>query len=600
MLWDRKKISILLLMCLTIAFMHARNYTGRLYVEVKMKELYRNGSLERKHEINRNAPSMESQLVYLYFEKKPNDTFLSGLKKADVEVFENSWRPPNARHPWGYYTARIPAALSMLKQLDAFPQIREIRTAEGQNQLYNDRGRLETGAEILQGDSWGLDGESVRIGIIDSGFEVASLDLNQPEAGIDYSAYPDSDYTISNANTGTGHGTHVAGSILGLGVNSNSVWRGMAPGAEWCAYKVMTDYTHLITDAALNQSYWTAWYRHNCDMLNVSIGGWDNYHDGSGALEQVIDQISEDGCVVFQSAGNEGNDDRHAMGTLAGGSSEFVAINIPDTTSNRGTYLINLVWYDSPDTTIQRPMTLSFYNEEMEPINQIWQDIDDMTQSPRGTQSRWGSVIRNGDNPFFVKVENQSGVTMDYHLFSMSSGAKFVEPDTSCTISSPAVADLVVSVGSWTTRNRWHTWNHLVAWTDEVIGECSPFSSRGPRVDGTQKPELSAPGSYIISIRDDDAWGWPFGLWTTAVISNAYAEGDSTGGLPADYIILHGTSMSSPITCGAAALIKQYEPEISRDELVVLLQNHARLDEFTGDLPNEKSVSGKSMWKLLY
>ncbi len=594
MLWKiRTYISILLLM-LVVTSLFARNYTGQLYFEIKSKQLYRDGLLDSKSEMNRNAPSMETQLVFLYFQEKPNSALLYQLHDMNVEVFEGSWRPANERHPWGFYTARIPATLDMLKMLEADDRIVQIRSAEGLMKLNNDRARLETGAEVLQGESYGLDGSGVRIGIIDSGFEIASLDLSQPEYGIDYSAYPDSDFTVSNANTGTGHGTHVAGSILGLGTNSNGVWRGMAPGADWVALKVAADFTHVITEAAVAQSYWAAWNQYDCDMTNASLGGWDDYHDGSGAVAQIIDQISMDGCVVFQSSGNEADDNKHASGTLSGGGSEFVAVNIPDTTeSTRGTYFFNLVWYDGSDTSIQRPMTYSFYDENMNPISNLLQDVDSMTQSPRGTQARWGSVIRTGSSSFYIKVENLSGMTMDYHLFSMGGGGKFSNPDSCYTVSAPADADFAVSVGAWTVRNDWNTWNHLYCWTEDVIGEYGTFSSRGPRIDGVQKPELSAPGNYIASIRDDDAWGFPYIGVTTLVVSNAYAEGDSTGGLPADYVLLRGTSMASPVACGAAALIKQFVPDISRTELVVLLQNHARMDQFTGDVPNPKFGYGK-------
>ncbi len=593
MIWNTRNFIIGLMMILAVSAIFARNYTGQLYFEVKAKEMYRSGELLKKSDMNRNAPSMETQLVFLYFEEKPNNAILGELRDQKVEIFENSWRPPNSRHPWGFFTGRIPATMDMLNKLEANPLIVQIRTAEGQRQLYNDLARQGTGVDVLQAPPYDLDGSNVRIGIIDSGFEIASLDLDMPEHAIDYSAYPDSDYTVSNANTGTGHGTHVAGSIVGLGTNSGGVWRGMAPGAQWYGFKVITDYTHIISDAALSQSYWSACYQHNCDMVNVSIGGWDDYLDGSGALEQVIDQVSEDGMLVFQSAGNEADDDRHASGTLDGGESDYVPVNVPES-STRDTYIFNLVWYDSPDTTIQRPMTLYFHDENLDPINPIWQDIDDMTQSPRGTQSRWGMLTRPGDDPFYVRVLNQTGHTMDYHLYSMSTGGQFSNPDSMYTISSPAVSDMVISIGSWTTRARWHSWNHFLVWVEETVGEYSPFSARGPRIDGVQKPELSAPGSFIASIRDDDAMSWPFGTGTTSVLSNSYAQGDSTtGGLPADYFVAHGTSMSSPIACGAAALIKQFDLSLTRDEIVDLLLNNTRNDGYTGDLPNAKFGYGK-------
>ena len=132
-------------------------------------------------------------------------------------------------------------------------------------------------------------------------------------------------------------------------------------------------------------------------------------------------------------------------------SSDFIAVNYNDTTETRATYFFNLVWYDSPDTTVQRPMTLEFYDEDYDLVT--IQTIYDMTQSPRGTQSRYGTATIFGNDPIFIKVINQSGETLDYHLFSQSINGIFADPDPFYTIESPGTADLAVAVGAWVTRN---------------------------------------------------------------------------------------------------------------------------------------------------
>src|SRR5262249_25625065 len=73
------------------------------------------------------------------------------------------------------------------------------------------------------------------------------------------------------------------------------------------------------------------------------------------------------------------------------------------------------------------------------------------------------------------------------------------------------------------------------------------FSSRGPTDDGRIKPEVVAPGTSILSVRSSVARTNP--LW---------------GDLPASHT-LHGlycwsggTSMSTPLVAGVAALIRQY------------------------------------------
>ena len=68
------------------------------------------------------------------------------------------------------------------------------------------------------------------------------------------------------------------------------------------------------------------------------------------------------------------------------------------------------------------------------------------------------------------------------------------------------------------------------------------FSSRGPTDDGRQKPDITAPGSFILSTKSrsttDTGWG-------------AYSGN-------ANYTFMGGTSMSCPLTAGAAALLTQH------------------------------------------
>ncbi len=76
--------------------------------------------------------------------------------------------------------------------------------------------------------------------------------------------------------------------------------------------------------------------------------------------------------------------------------------------------------------------------------------------------------------------------------------------------------------------------------SDDADGMAA-FSSRGPTDDGRIKPDIVAPGTNILSAR-----------------SHQPQAGNGWGSYNADYIFEGGTSMSTPLTAGAAALAREW------------------------------------------
>jgi PGF-pre-PGF domain-containing protein len=73
------------------------------------------------------------------------------------------------------------------------------------------------------------------------------------------------------------------------------------------------------------------------------------------------------------------------------------------------------------------------------------------------------------------------------------------------------------------------------------INEIAYFSSKGPTDDNRIKPDVVAPGTYIISTRST----MPDANYSWGVVNSYYAYGG-------------GTSMATPLTAGTAALVRQY------------------------------------------
>ncbi|MEA3396340.1 MAG: S8 family serine peptidase, partial [Chloroflexota bacterium] len=123
-----------------------------------------------------------------------------------------------------------------------------------------------------------------------------------------------------------------------------------------------------------------------------------------------------------------------------------------------------------------------------------------------------------------------------------------VDPDS---MGSPGTAKNVLTVGAsenvrLDTINTWGGDDYpvppingdLVA--DNADGMAA-FSSRGPTDDGRIKPDVAAPGTNIISARSHDP-----------------DAGTGWGVYDGDYLYMGGTSMSTPLTAGGAAVVREW------------------------------------------
>lgn len=90
--------------------------------------------------------------------------------------------------------------------------------------------------------------------------------------------------------------------------------------------------------------------------------------------------------------------------------------------------------------------------------------------------------------------------------------------------------------------------------------QIASFSSRGPTLDGYNKPELFAPGTRIVSLRN------PGSYLDLTMQENCVDE---------NYFFLSGTSMATPITAGAVALILTKHPKLTPDQVKTLLLKSA-------------------------
>ncbi|AEH46273.1 S8 family peptidase [Parageobacillus thermoglucosidasius] len=121
------------------------------------------------------------------------------------------------------------------------------------------------------------------------------------------------------------------------------------------------------------------------------------------------------------------------------------------------------------------------------------------------------------------------------------------------TISSPGISDKIITVGALDDRDTAETRED-----DEIAN----FSSRGPTYYGVSKPDIVVPGVNIVSLRAPKSF------------LDKYQKQNRIGQY---YMSMSGTSMATPICAGIVALMLQYKPDATPDEIKRALKEGAGL-----------------------
>lgn len=247
----------------------------------------------------------------------------------------------------------------------------------------------------------------------------------------------------------SGHGTHVAGSVLGNGVLSGGQYSGMAPEAELVFQAAGDGTAYLTLPDDLSEMFYEVY------LLGARIhtNSWGSTNKSYTSYTQKVDKFMWDhpDMLILFSAGNSGKD-------------------------SNGDGVIDQGSIGSPGNAKNCLTVGASENERGENFG----------ISPYLT---WGSGS-------WISFFPANPITSDY----MASNREGM----------------------------------------------AAFSSRGPTDDGRIKPDIVAPGTFIASTRSSQASGTGWGL-----IDN-------------NYVYMGGTSMSTPVTAGAATLVRQYYTDIEK------------------------------------
>ncbi|MEU4392953.1 S8 family serine peptidase [Kribbella sp. NPDC023855] len=138
----------------------------------------------------------------------------------------------------------------------------------------------------------GYTGKGVKIAVLDSGIDSTHPDLaGQVTASANFTDEPLDD--------AAGHGTHVASTIAGKGVDG---YRGVAPDAKLLNGKVCDAHGYCPESAILAGLEWAV--AQHANVVNLSLGGPGS--EGLDPLEEAVDRLTrQTGTLFVVAAGNE-------------------------------------------------------------------------------------------------------------------------------------------------------------------------------------------------------------------------------------------------------------------------------------------------------
>ncbi|MBS3812312.1 S8 family peptidase [Candidatus Bipolaricaulota bacterium] len=461
------------------------------------------------------------------------------------------------------------------------------------------------GADSLHGGSPVDRGTDVLVGVVDSGIDYDHLDFRDdaddevpgeessrisfiwdqtdgysfPPAGYSYG----SEYTRGQIesdiaagygpSTGSvrvedsnGHGTHVSGVIASDGSSSDLGFVGVAPEASLIVVKT-TFSTNGIIDGVSYIKEKAFELGKAVVITNLSLGTQAGPHDGTSLFEQGISSLVSDDHLITVSAGNSGDKKIH--------------LGLDAYPGLQAEYSVDLPSYSASSVTSDYFSLDGFYG--------AGGDLEAKMIGPDGQETDWvgtgqadsfvlssgsvyisnGETAYGGDNELYVRVGDMEPDTppdpgrwnlvitsntdarLDIWLSDNLLGGRyraleFNEGDSNMTIAEPGNAYGVVTVGSFNTRDSWNG-SSIGGYPTGLL---SGFSSKGPTRDGRPKPDLVAPGAWVLST-----------LSAEASVDSYYLASDGK------HYAMAGTSVSAPHVAGSAALVWYAAPEVTSEEV---------------------------------
>lgn len=428
------------------------------------------------------------------------------------------------------------------------------------------------------------------------------------------------------------HGTHTLGIAAGTGYGT--AYRGMAYESDICAVSNAVDddidlidpndvYKYTVATDMLGFKYIFDYAESEEKPCVVSFSeGYSYGEDGDDSLCcEYVKKLVGPGRILVAAAGNESIYPSY--------------VSKPVGVEQAGTTLYGAYKNSSFFAESDRPFSLRFVNYSDTNGDQVIDSKDEFVVQSDSCKTdenvtfnfltvtgdtlfvidilRYPSRFAAGDTVYSVTLNSKNelssykiavaaeGVDAEVSLRSSYSilflnknimGDSFQDAEKSHNILAPGAFRDVVTVGATIHRKGFINWQGVYVdgtQSGDNNGTLAYYSSVGPGIDGSIKPDITAPGSNVISAYSNFYFNENASEWDSAhCIGFTNYEGQAY-----PWVANLGTSMACPVVAGAIALWLEANPALSPDDIKDIFSRTARQPEESLEYPNNKYGYGE-------
>lgn len=515
-------------------------------------------------------------------------------------------------------------------------------------------------------------GKGVITGIVDGGFDPNHINFRNADGTSRIGQFTTVDINMGGIASGTDpvtikkygrdeissfrtdddaqyHGTHTLGIMAGgyRGNASIAVQTGVASSEK---QDIPTPYYGVAYDAdivassgasqdgliayAIDQLLEYRYYQEKPIVINISLGGNQGPHDGTGALSEFMDMCAENENAIFcLSAGNEGDFPISLRKTFTETDTEMQTFIRPFAYNDMRYGIVEFYSDDYKEFEVQAVL----YNISRGKASKRYSATNSYVCSSADYQVTEADQIETavfgkyfdgylGVNYSVDEYTGRYTAGIDYYMVNKDTNSpdkgnenyllgfivkgqpgqtvyaycdgEFTALDSYAdkgitgwsdgmfngSISDLATGHNIVTVGSYNTRNTFAGFDGNMYSTEQYpgmfpVGDITNFSSFGTLADGREMPMVVAPGATVIS-----SFSNPY------MRASGSADNLLSGNIAEEvrnnyYIQMQGTSMAAPHVAGSIALWLEAYPELTYSECIDIVKRTAIRDDAYDRLP---------------